>query len=332
MTGPASRLGLRALVTGAWQAQCVRVAAELGIPDQCAAGPMTSAELAAACGAHEPALRRLLRVLVAMSVLARDDDGRFTLTPLGTALGRDGLGAWAARAGSGPAWSALDHSIRTGEPASGQVPGMRTWEYGAAAPAAGERFHGSAAAGPEPLAGPIADSYDFSRCPVVVDVGGGDPALLAEILRRSPRIRGVLAAPPGVVERARQALADAGVLDRCDLRGGDVRARVPRGDAHVLRSVLHKLGDADSVEVLIRCREAAGLSGRVIIVERVLPDQPGEGDLEALLADLNMMVMVGGRERTVFEFDRLLTQAGLRIGRIMPAGTQYSIIETFVNV
>ena len=317
MTGPTSRLGLRALVTGAWQAQCVRVAAELGIPDHCAAGPMTSAELAAACGAHEPALRRLLRVLVAMSVLARDGDGRFTLTPLGEALGRGGMGAWADRAGSGPAWAALDHSIRTGEPASSEVPGMRTWEYGAV---------------PGQLASAIADGYDFSRYPVVVDVGGGDPTLLAEILRRSPRIRGVLAARPDVVERARQALTDAGVLDRCDLRGGDVRTRVPRGDAHLLRSVLHELDDAESVEVLARCREAAGLSGRVIIVELVLPDQPGEADLEALLTDLNMMVLVGGRARTAVEFDRLVTQAGLRIGRIIPTGTQYSIIEAFFNV
>ena len=208
---------------------------------------------------------------------------------------------------------------------------MRTWEYGAADPAAGEWFQGAAGAGTERLTGAIADGYDFSRYPVVVDVGGGDPTLLAEILRRSPRIRGVVAAPPDVVERARLALADAGVLDRCDLRGGDLRARVPRGDAHLLRSVLHELGDAESVEVLIRCREAAGLSGRVIVVERVLPDQPGEGDLEALLTDLNMMVMAGGRERTAFEFERLLAQAGLRIRRIIPTGTQYSIIETFFN-
>jgi hypothetical protein len=66
----------------------------------------------------------------------------------------------------------------------------------------------------------------------------------------------------------------------------------------------------------------------VFIVERVLPDQPGEGDLEALQTGLNMMVMVGGRERTAFEFDRLLAQAGLSVRRIIPAGTQYSIIET----
>lgn len=328
MTGPASRLGLRALVAGAWQAQCVRVAAELGLPDHCAAGPMTSTELAAACGAHEPALRRLLRVLVAMSVLARDEDERFTLTPLGRALGRGGLGAWAARAGSLPAWAALDHSIRTGEPASGHVPGMRSWEYGAAHPAAGARIPAPAAAGAGEVTGAVAGGYDFSRYPVVVDVGGGDPALLAEILRRSPRIRGVLAAPPDVVERARRELADAGVLDRCDLRGGDVRAGIPRGDAHLLRSVLHERGDEESVEILTRCREAAGLSGRVIIVERVLPDQPGEDDLEALLTDLNMMVMVGGRGRTAFEYDRLLTQAGLSLRRIIPVGAQYSIIET----
>lgn len=277
---------------------------------------------------HGPAV-----IWITFAPLSRPDSGRrFTLTPLGQALGRSGLGAWAACAGSVPPWAALDHSIRTGEPASGHVPGMRSWEYGAAHPGMGERFRAAAAAAPAEITGAIAGGYDFSRYPMVVDVGGGDPALLAEILRRCPRIRGVLAARPDVIERARPALAGAGVLDRCELRGGDVRAGVPGGDAHVLRSVLHERGDEESVEILTRCREAAGLSGRVIIVEPVLPDQPGEGDLEALLTDLNMMVMVGGRERTAFEFDRLLAQAGLSLRRIIPTGTPYSIIETIFNV
>jgi hypothetical protein len=324
VSGPGT--GPRALVTGAWQAQCVRVAVELGLPGHCAAGPMTGAELAAACGAHEPALRRLLRVLVAMSVLACDDDERYSLTPLGEALRGGGLGAWAGEAGSDPGrpgWAALEHSIRTGEPASGPGPGRRPGEHGAGAAAAD--------ADAEEVVDAVAGGYDFSRYPVVVDVGSGDAALLAEILRRHPRIRGVLASRPEAIERARPELAEAGVLDRCDLHGGDVRAGVPRGDAHLLISMLHDRDDEQAVQILARCREAAGLSGRVIIVERVLPDQPGRGDLEALLTDLNMMVTLGGQERTAGEFDRLLARAGLRLRRIVSTGTQYSIIETAHN-
>jgi hypothetical protein len=86
------RLALRALVTGAFQAQCLRVAAELGLAGHLAAGPVTSAGLADACGANEPALRRVLRTLVAIGLLDRDDRERYALTPLGTEL--DGLAAW----------------------------------------------------------------------------------------------------------------------------------------------------------------------------------------------------------------------------------------------
>ncbi len=163
------------------------------------------------------------------------------------------------------------------------------------------------------VVGAIADSYDFSRYPVVVDVGGGAAALLAEILRRSPRIRGVLAGPPEVIERASPALADAGLLDRCDLHTGDFLAGVPRGDAHLLMSVLHDRDDEDSAAILARCRDAAGLSGRVIIVERVLPD------------------LLDGPGRTAGELDRLLALAGLLLRRIIPTGTQYCVIEAVFN-
>jgi hypothetical protein len=91
--------------------------------------------------------------------------------------------------------------------------------------------------------------------------------------------------------------------------------------------VLHDWTDEQCRVILGRCAEAAGASGRLVIVERVLPDQVGRGDLEALLSDLNMLVMLGGRERTESEFDRLLTSAGFRLGRIIRTGSPFSIIE-----
>jgi hypothetical protein len=322
------RLALRALVTGAFQAQCLRVAAELGLAGHLAAGPVTSAGLADACGAHEPALRRVLRTLVAMGVLDRDDSERYALTPLGEEL--DGLAAWVSYSTSDPvwsAWAALTHSVRTGEPAFDHVHGLRSWEYNAAHPQAGARFQAAMAANTEGVVAAVAAGFDFARFPVVVDVGGGDGTLLAEILRRNPRIRGVLVDLPAVVERARATFDAAGLADRCDCRGGDFRVSVPRGDAYLLKSVLHDWTDEQCRVILGRCAEAAGASGRLVIVERVLPDQVGRGDLEALLSDLNMLVMLGGRERTESEFDRLLTSAGFRLGRIFRTGSPFSIIE-----
>jgi hypothetical protein len=177
------------------------------------------------------------------------------------------------------------------------------------------------------VTGSVAGSCELSRHEVVVDVGGGDGTLLAEILARCPQARGVLVDVPHVVARARPVLAAAGVLDRCDLHGGDFRAAVPPGDAYVLKSVLHDWPDEEAAEILRRCREAASSPARLFIVERVLPGRAGREDLEALLTDLNMMVMLGGQERTEGEYRRLLAGAGWRPGRVVPTGTEFSVIE-----
>lgn len=325
-----ARSALRALAVAAWQTQCVRVAAEFELADHLAAGAVTSAQLAAACGAHEPHLRRLLRILVAMGVLDSDDGRRYSLTPVGEGLRHGGLGPYAQYFGSEPAWSAwaaLDHAVRTGERAFDHAHGMRNWEYFAAHPDAAARFQAAMGALTAGVTGSVADSYDFSRFPVVVDIGGGDGTLLAEILRRCPGIRGVLVDLPHIVERARPALRAAGILERCDLWGGDFRVDVPPGDAYVLKSVLHDWSDEDVVAILRRCLEAAKHSARLIIVERVLPDLVSRDDLEALLTDMNMMVMLGGRERTEGEFRRLLADAGFRLDQVLPTGTEFSVIE-----
>jgi hypothetical protein len=323
-----TRLALRALITAAWLAQCLRAAADLGLPACLAAGPADSAALAAATGAHEPSLRRLLRPLAAIGVLAAGDGGRYSLTPLGQALGS--LGPWVQYSCSGPAWPAwasLGHAVRTGQPAFDQVHGMASWEYHAAHPEAGARFQASMAAITAGVAGAVAASYDFSAHPVVVDVGGGDGTLLAEILTRTPGIRGVLADLPPVIERARPVLAAAGVLDRCDLAGGDFRDGVPPGDAYLLKSVLHDWDDDDAVTILASCRQAARPAARLVIVERVLPEQAGPGDLEALLTDLTMLVMLGGRERTQTEYRHLLARAGFHLTQVIPTGTEFSVID-----
>ena len=62
-------------------------------------------------------------------------------------------------------------------------------------------------------------AYDWPAG-TIVDVGGGQGALLAAILARTPDVRGVLFDLPHVVAAARELIDEAGLADRCELVGG----------------------------------------------------------------------------------------------------------------
>lgn len=297
------------------------MAAELGLADRLADAPQTGAELAAATGAHPQALRRLLRALVAMEVLA-EVDGRFRLTPVGEEL-REGRQKGAARFYGGDpnwgAWGALTHSIMTGERGFDHVFGMRNWEYYKSHPEAAARFDAAMHAMTGGIAAGIVAAYDFSRFGLVVDVGGGDGTLLAEILRANPGVRGLLFDRPDVVARAQPGLESV---------GGSFLERVPEGgDAYLMKSIIHDWEDTEGVQILRRCREAMTPAARLLLVERVLPERIGPDDLEAMLGDLNMLTGPGGRERTEAEFSALLREGGFALQRVVPTGTYMSVLE-----
>lgn len=326
-----SRRQLLELIVAFRQTQCIRVAADLGVADHLVDGPATSADLAAACGAKEPFLRRLLRALTALGLLEQDADGRYRLTPVGEQLGPGGIGPAAQFYGNDPVWSswgALDHAVRTGERPFDHVYGMRNWEYYSVHPEEAVRFDAAMASLTGGLADAVASSYDFSGFKRVVDVGGGDGTLLAAILRRCPDARGVLFDVEHVVERARPVLESAGVLDRCELVGGDFRTGVPAGgDCYLLKWIMHDWDDDVCATILRRCREAAVDTARLVVVERVLPERVGPDDLDGVLSDLNMMVMTCGRERTEAEFAELFAGAGFRHERVLPTGTNVNVVE-----
>jgi hypothetical protein len=130
---------------------------------------------------------------------------------------------------------------------------------------------------------------------------------------------------------AREVLAAAGMADRCEIGSGDFFAGVPEGaDAYILANVLHDWDDSRAVHILDNCRRAMVTGGRVLIVERLIPDDPADA-VPVLLSDMNMLVFTGGQERTNAEYARLLTDASLIPGKIQPVAPPYGIIEGFAR-
>jgi hypothetical protein len=164
----------------------------------------------------------------------------------------------------------------------------------------------------------IVERYDFSGLRKVVDVGGVHGVLLATILRANPTMRGVLFDLPDVVVGAGQVLENFGVRDRCEVVGGSFFGGLPPGgEAYVLRQIVHDWDDDRALAILRNCRAAMTETGKVLVIEREIAAHHREA-MRVLHLNLEMLVNVGGMERTEAEYRSLFENAGFRLTTIVP--------------
>lgn len=210
--------------------------------------------------------------------------------------------------------------LQTGEPSFAEANGCELWEYFQQHSDLSERFNRammSLASGSNRM---VLEAYDFSPFKTLIDVGGGQGQLLAEILKAHPHLRGTLFDLPAVSGGAMAHLIAQGVADRCEFLAGDAFTSIPAGfEAYVLKNVLHDWSDDRCAVLLERCREAIPPHGKLIIVDAVMV--PGNDPHPAKWFDLHMMVALGGRERTEKEFRSLLRRVGftLTMAKSLPA-------------
>ena len=322
------------MVTGGWMSQAVYVAAELRIADILADGEKSSEELARTTGVHAPSLHRLLRTLVTFEILRERADGAFELMPMGTFLRSDvdhSLRSFAILCGKRLSrdWVGLLDSVKTGESAS-KLAGRSFFEDLERDPQEAAVFNQAMFELTRLAADSVAQAYDFSGMKRIVDVGGGYGQLLAAILKANPAVHGVVFDLPHATEKGRLYFQQIGLTDRCEFVPGSFFESVPSGgDAYVLKSVIHNWNDERARVILQRCSEAMAGRGKLILVERIVPQrvQPSAAHRAITLMDLNMLVVLGARERMEDEYRALLSSAGLRLTRIIAAVLNFSIIE-----
>ena len=127
------------------------------------------------------------------------------------------------------------------------------------------------------LVSAVMRALDFFQFGTIVDVGGGEGALLADILSAHPKLRGVLFDQPTVIARADTFLERGGVRSRCDLIGGSFFDSVPGGgDAYILKFILHDWDDATSIDILSACRRAMSAEAMLLVLERMI-GPPNDG-------------------------------------------------------
>jgi hypothetical protein len=316
--------------------RCVYAVAELGIADLLADGSCSSEELAAATGTDESALYRVLRLLAALGVFVEHEHRSFGLTTVGERLRSDvdvAMRSWAilleALGGVRPFEYILE-TVRTGRPGFDAAFGTGIFEFLAQHPTNAAVFDAAMSERTTAFAPSVAVIHDFSDAHTVVDVGGGRGTLLVEVLRRHRHLRGVLLETPTVAANADAILDATDIAGRCEVLSGDFFEQVPAGaERYLLANVLHDWGDERSIEILRNCRRAMARTGRVLIVERLIPED-GSDPLPTLLSDINMLVLSGGKERTNAEYCELLEAAGLKLESVQAVAFPYGIIEGVV--
>lgn len=317
------------LIVATWTSQAISAAAELGVADALAAGPMTADALAHKVGADPDALDRLLRALVSRGVFRRRRNGDYALNGLAQTLRTDRPGSMAGAAlfyGSPQHrehWSMLAESIRTGTASVPRLRGKGFFEYLDDEPDLAGLFN-DAMTSVSGLSDRYAvAAYDFDAYRNIVDVGGGHGRLLAVILAAAPNALGVVYDLPDVIAGA-APVPELG--ERLRLEAGSFFESVPSGaDLYVLKHIIHDWPDHAAIAILRNVRDAAGPTGTVVLIELVIPDHDRE--FVGKWADLEMLLCADGRERTAAQYAALCERAGLQMTRVIPTASPYSLIE-----
>lgn len=305
---------------------CVHVVATLRIADHIANGITNIDDLATAAGCDSYALHRVLTHLVGKCVFQEPAPGKFALNETARGLLDPGLRLGLDLAGIGGrfayAWGTLLTYVRTGAPAYNELFGRPFWEDLDAHPDIAAKFDaliGPAGHGTPDPEFQITGGWQPVR--IVVDVGGGTGAMLAEILRTRPEIHGILVDLPRTVARSGEIFRAAGVTERVTIVGQSFFDPLPAGaDLYLLRGILNDWPDREATAILRRCAEAARPAGRVVVLKGVGPDDAPRG----LTIE---MVLLGGKHRTMAEFRDLAREARLKVMAAEQQPSGYFVVE-----
>ncbi|MEY2468385.1 MAG: hypothetical protein QOF21_1083 [Actinomycetota bacterium] len=311
-------------------AQTIAVLNHLGIADLLQEGRRGVDELANASGAHTLTLYRLLRFAASHGVFTEVESRVFANTPMSSWLRRDApRSLWWRVEGDilvkpWLPWQEWIATTMTGEAAYDRMHGRSFWAAIAENEASRAALDGNVRAAAELQMPAVLPLLDFADRHHVVDVGAGWAGWLAAILHDHPHLTGVAFDLPEAAHVATTTLESAGVSKRSAFVAGDFFESVPRGDVMLLANVLHDWDDARAIAILRCCRDALEPGGVIVGVDRVLP----EGDVPhpGKAVDINMLFLLGGRERTVRECDELFAAAGLVVERIVEASSDVSVL------
>jgi hypothetical protein len=318
------------MIRGYFKSQIVRTLATFSIADWLAKGPASLGDLVEKTGADADGLERLLRAAVTLGFVVYAE-GQYRATARLEVLREDApipLKYWAIGA-AGPGqwgpWGRLPEAVKTGAVQTMAALGRPLFEHLAAHPQEAADFMRFMQAASESVQAEVLRLLDLSDSTCVVDIGGGNGALLCALAKANPLLKGVVYDLPHSRDAGLAFAAARGLAHRISIESGDFFASVPAGDVYLMKWILHDWDDSSCVKILSNCRRAIAGQGRVVLVEYRLGEisDPGRG----ALADLGMLTVTGGRERTAAQYGQLFDAAGFRLESVKPTVTPFDILE-----
>ena len=308
------------LLSALWVTHAIGAFARLNLADAIEDGAGDLAAIAQLRNLNPDRVNRLLRALSTVGIVSETGPGHFAMTPLGGLLGSRAPQSMRTTAMLltgylGDMWGKLADAVAGDAVAFESMAGQPLFDWLAERPDEAERFHRMMVEvhGPETPA--IIAAYDFAGFQHIVDIGGGNGALISAVLAAFPGRRATLFDLPEAIALARRG--EGGPLPGVTLCAGDVFKAVPAGgDAYLLRHVMHDFDDDDCGRILRNVRGAMAPEARVLVLEAPVPHTPTPGPGRWL--DLHMMLLANGRERSLDDYARIFAGADLRLARTLP--------------
>ncbi|NEO10700.1 methyltransferase [Moorena sp. SIO3I8] len=331
------------IIYGYWQSQCVYVATSLGIPNLLKDGTKTVEEIAEKTSTNVEKLYVVMRALSHLGVFVEKPGRVFASTELSELLVRNDSPSIAdflmhiTEPNMWDAWRELENSLKTGEVPFELAKGQDFYsEYMTANPNSKKLFNNAMSFLTNEAVDPLFEFYDFGRFETVMDVGGNQGTLIANIVKKFG-CKGILFDLPNEVKTAPTNLAKYGVNDAVQVVGGSALESLPKGaDAIVMKYFLSVFSKENSIKVLTNCREALPKHGKVILLQTLVPPvgapvEYPDGTIPALAAVQMMITNPGGYWRTEQEYKDLFAASGFKLEQVVYTGTSLTVMEFSVN-
>jgi hypothetical protein len=223
-------------------------------------------------------------------------------------------------------WDNLLYSIKSGKPAFEKAHGDTPFEWFCNHPKEARIFQQANDFKARQTHRKILEVYDFADIKMLTDLGGGTGGLMVEILRANAHLKGCVTELPYAIPMIEENIIKNSLKKRLKAIACDFFQELPpKSDAFLLSNILHNWPDDACVQILTNCRRVMSSHDKAVIIEGIVPPKNDFSIVKQL--DLEVLLMGGGRERTIEEFEYLLKSAGFRLSNRIDTQDYISVIE-----